>query len=65
VFLHDCSRQVRHWKLHERLAKLSGGAAVIRVGRATEIDVKEHKERVDDASLTSRTEVADRSAAVR
>jgi chaperonin GroEL (HSP60 family) len=52
------------WKLHERLAKLSG-AAVIRVGRATEIDVKEHKDRVDIASLTSRTEVADRSAAVR
>jgi hypothetical protein len=42
------------WKLHERLEKLSGGAAVIRASRAAEIDVKEHKDRMDDVSLTSR-----------
>jgi chaperonin GroEL len=36
-------------KLQERLAKLSGGVAVIRVGGATEIEVKERKDRVDDA----------------
>src|SRR5882762_8179511 len=36
-------------KLQERLAKLSGGVAVIRVGGATEIEVKEKKDRVDDA----------------
>lgn len=36
-------------KLQERLAKLSGGVAVIRVGGATEVEVKEKKDRVDDA----------------
>ena len=36
-------------KLRERLAKLSGGVAVIRVGGATEVEVKEKKDRVDDA----------------
>ncbi len=36
-------------KLQERLAKLAGGVAVIRVGGATEVEVKEHKDRVDDA----------------
>ncbi len=36
-------------KLEERLAKLSGGVAVIRVGGATEVEVKEKKDRVDDA----------------
>src|SRR6202046_422230 len=36
-------------KLQERLAKLAGGAAVIRVGGATEVEVKEKKDRVDDA----------------
>src|SRR6202522_426366 len=36
-------------KLQERLAKLAGGVAVIRVGGATEIEVKEKKDRVDDA----------------
>jgi chaperonin GroEL len=36
-------------KLQERLAKLSGGVAVIRVGGSTEIEVKERKDRVDDA----------------
>jgi chaperonin GroEL len=36
-------------KLQERLAKLAGGVAVIRVGGSTEIEVKERKDRVDDA----------------
>ena len=38
-------------KLQERLAKLAGGVAVIRVGGATEVEVKERKDRVDDAML--------------
>src|SRR6266487_377830 len=38
-------------KLQERLAKLAGGVAVIKVGGATEIEVKERKDRVDDAIL--------------
>jgi chaperonin GroEL (HSP60 family) len=40
-------------KLQERLAKLAGGVAVIRVGGATEVEVKERKDRVDDAMRTS------------
>jgi chaperonin GroEL len=41
-------------KLQERLAKLAGGVAVIRVGGATEVEVKERKDRVDDALLADR-----------
>jgi chaperonin GroEL len=41
-------------KLQERLAKLAGGVAVIRVGGATEIEVKEKKDRVDDALHATR-----------
>src|SRR3546814_344813 len=41
-------------KLQERLAKLAGGVAVIRVGGATEIEVKEKKDRVDDAHNATR-----------
>jgi chaperonin GroEL len=44
-------------KLQERLAKLSGGVAVIRVGGATEIEVKEKKDRVDDALNATRAAV--------
>ncbi|MBV9244503.1 MAG: chaperonin GroEL [Methylobacteriaceae bacterium] len=44
-------------KLQERLAKLSGGVAVIRVGGATEIEVKEKKDRVDDAMHATRAAV--------
>src|SRR5208282_4218850 len=36
-------------KLQERLAKLAGGVAIIRVGGSTEVEVKEKKDRVDDA----------------
>lgn len=41
-------------KLHERLAKLTGGVAIIKVGGATEIEVKEKKDRVDDAVCSTR-----------
>jgi chaperonin GroEL len=44
-------------KLQERLAKLAGGVAVIRVGGATEIEVKERKDRVDDAVHATRAAV--------
>ncbi|MEC4590293.1 MULTISPECIES: chaperonin GroEL [Nitrospirillum] len=44
-------------KLQERLAKLAGGVAVIRVGGATEVDVKERKDRVDDAMHATRAAV--------
>ena len=44
-------------KLQERLAKLAGGVAVIRVGGATEIEVKERRDRVDDAMNATRAAV--------
>ncbi len=44
-------------KLQERLAKLAGGVAVIRVGGATEVEVKERKDRVDDALHATRAAV--------
>jgi chaperonin GroEL len=44
-------------KLQERLAKLAGGVAVIRVGGSTEIEVRERKDRVDDAMHASRAAV--------
>jgi chaperonin GroEL len=44
-------------KLAERLAKLAGGVAVIRVGGATEVEVKERKDRVDDAMHATRAAV--------
>ncbi|MET0941189.1 MAG: chaperonin GroEL [Mesorhizobium sp.] len=44
-------------KLQERLAKLAGGVAVIRVGGSTEIEVKERKDRVDDALHATRAAV--------
>ena len=44
-------------KLQERLAKLAGGVAVIKVGGATEIEVKERKDRVDDAMHATRAAV--------
>ena len=44
-------------KLQERLAKLSGGVAVIKVGGATEVEVKEKKDRIDDALHATRAAV--------
>ena len=46
-------------KLQERLAKLSGGVAVIRVGAATEVEMKEKKDRIDDALHATRAAVED------
>ena len=44
-------------KLQERLAKLAGGVAVIKVGGATEVEVKEKKDRVEDAMHATRAAV--------
>lgn len=44
-------------KLQERLAKLSGGVAIVRVGGATEVEVKERKDRVEDAMHATRAAV--------
>src|SRR5438309_1648398 len=49
----DCDKE----KVEERLAKLAGGVAVIRVGGATEVEVKERKDRVDDAMHATRAAV--------
>jgi chaperonin GroEL len=46
-------------KLQERLAKLSGGVAIIRVGAATEVELKEKKHRVEDALSATRAAVAE------
>ncbi|WP_342241839.1 chaperonin GroEL [Inquilinus sp. OTU3971] len=46
-------------KLQERLAKLAGGVAIIRVGGASEIEVRERKDRVDDAMHATRAAVAE------
>jgi chaperonin GroEL len=47
--IEDTASDYDREKLQERLAKLAGGVAVIRVGGATEVEVKEKKDRVDDA----------------
>src|SRR5204863_6652734 len=44
-------------KFHERLAKLAGGVEILRVGGATEVEVKERKDRVDDAMHATRAAV--------
>ena len=55
--IEDTSSDYDAEKLQERLAKLSGGVAVIRVGGATEVEVKEKKDRVDDAMHATRAAV--------
>jgi chaperonin GroEL len=66
--LHARIEQIRHQikestsdydreKLQERLAKLTGGVAVIRVGAATEVEMKEKKDRVDDAQHATKAAV--------
>lgn len=55
--IEDTSSDYDREKLQERLAKLSGGVAVIRVGGATEVEVKERKDRVDDAAHATRAAV--------
>ena len=55
--IEDTSSDYDKEKLQERLAKLAGGVAVIKVGGATEVEVKERKDRVDDALSATRAAV--------
>lgn len=55
--IEDSTSDYDREKLQERLAKLSGGVAVVRVGGATETEVKERKDRVDDAMHATRAAV--------
>jgi chaperonin GroEL len=55
--IEDTTSDYDREKLQERLAKLAGGVAVIKVGGATEIEVKERKDRVDDAMHATRAAV--------
>lgn len=57
--IEDATSDYDREKLQERLAKLAGGVAVIRVGGATEIEVKERKDRVEDAMYATRAAVAE------
>ena len=55
--IEDTSSDYDREKLQERLAKLAGGVAVIKVGAATEVEMKEKKDRVDDALHATRAAV--------
>ncbi|MEG1044231.1 MAG: chaperonin GroEL [Oscillospiraceae bacterium] len=55
--IEDTTSEFDKEKLHERLAKLSGGVAVIRVGAATEIEMKEKKLRIEDALAATKAAV--------
>jgi len=55
--IEDTTSDYDEEKLQERLAKLAGGVAIIRVGGASEIEVKERKDRVDDAMHATRAAV--------
>ncbi|ASQ04491.1 chaperonin GroEL [Sinorhizobium meliloti WSM1022] len=55
--IEDTTSDYDREKLQERLAKLAGGVAVIRVGGSTEVEVKEKKDRVDDALHATRAAV--------
>ena len=55
--LQDGAPEFDREKLEERIAKLSGGVAIIRVGAATEIEMKERRDRVDDALSATRAAV--------
>ena len=57
--MEDTTSDYDREKLQERLAKLSGGVAVIKVGGATELEVKERKDRVEDAINATRAAVAE------
>src|SRR5690606_37394788 len=52
--IEDTTSDYDREKLQERLAKLAGGVAVLRVGGSTEVEVKEKKDRVDDALNATR-----------
>src|SRR5436309_1741439 len=55
--IEDTTSDYDREKLQERLAKLSGGVAVIKVGAATEVELKEKKHRIEDALTTTRAAV--------
>ena len=55
--IEDTTSDYDREKLQERLAKLAGGVAVIRVGGSTEVEVRERKDRVDDALHATRAAV--------
>src|SRR2546425_578697 len=55
--IEDTTSDYHKEKLQERLAKLSGGVAVIKVGAATEVELKEKKHRIEDALSTTRAAV--------
>src|ERR671939_1105017 len=55
--IEDTTSDYDREKLQERLAKLAGGVAVIRVGGGTEVEVKERKDRVDDAMHATKAAV--------
>jgi len=57
VLMDDASSDYDREKLQERIAKLAGGVAVIRVGAATEVEMKEKKARVEDALHSTRAAV--------
>ncbi len=57
--IEDTTSDYDREKLEERLAKLAGGVAVVRVGGATEVEVMERKDRVDDALHATRAAVAE------
>ena len=57
--IEDCSSDYDREKLQERLAKLVGGVAVIKVGAVSEVEMKERKDRVDDALAAPRAAVAE------
>ncbi len=55
--IENTSSDYDHEKMQERLAKLAGGVAVIKVGAATEVEMKEKKDRIDDALSATRAAV--------
>ena len=57
VQIADCTSDYDKEKLQERLAKLAGGVAVVNVGAATEVELKEKKHRVEDALSTTRAAI--------
>jgi chaperonin GroEL len=59
VHVEEATSEYDREKLQERMAKLAGGVAVIRVGAATELEMKEKKDRIDDALHATRAAVED------
>ena len=55
--IEDCTSDYDREKLQERLAKLAGGVAVVNVGAATEVELKEKKHRVEDALSATRAAI--------